>query len=95
MTESDIADPEMIAQVGDTTNELLQMGLVPIINENDAVTSRVQPVFDPETREVQWDNDVLAAKLAAEFKADLLVVLTDIDGLYTVSDDDETRTAQR
>ncbi|KAL1498600.1 hypothetical protein AB1Y20_013915 [Prymnesium parvum] len=95
VTEQDIADPEIIAQVGDTTNELLQLGFVPIINENDAVTSRVEPVFSPDTREVQWDNDTLAARLAAEVKADLLVVLTDIDGLYTKHADDALKVAQR
>ena len=83
VTESDMSDSETIAQVGDTTNELLQHGIVPIINENDAVTSRVEPVFAQDTREVQWDNDVLASRLAAELKADLLVILTDIDGSYT------------
>ena len=70
VTENDISDSDTIAQVGDTTNELLQLGIVPIINENDAVTARVQPVFTERTREVQWDNDVLSSRLAAELKAD-------------------------
>eukprot|EP00966_Prymnesium_polylepis_P332581 7388067-Prymnesium_polylepis.1 len=51
VTESDISDADTIAQVGDTTNELLQLGIVPIINENDAVTSRSQPVFASGSRE--------------------------------------------
>lgn len=91
VTEGDVSDPEMIAQIGDTTNELLQLGIVPIINENDAVTSRTEPVFAAETLEVQWDNDVLASRLAAELKADLLVILTDIDGLYTLEGDNEAK----
>lgn len=95
ITESDLADPEIIRQVGETTNELMQMGIVPIISENDAVTSRVQPVFDPVTREVQWDNDYLASRLAAEVQADLLVMLIDIDGLYISSDEDDESSAQR
>lgn len=52
VTESDISDPETIAQVGETTDELLQLGIVPIVNENDAVTSRSEPVFDYDTSEV-------------------------------------------
>lgn len=52
VTENDIADPDMIAQVGETTDELLRLGMVPIINENDAVTSRTEPVFDLATNEV-------------------------------------------
>lgn len=71
------------------------MGLVPIINENDTVTSRVQPVFDPNTGEVQWDNDYLAARLSAEVRADLLVLLTDIDGLYVKSDKEDATSAER
>ena len=85
VTESDISDPATIAQVGETTDELLQFGIVPIINENDAVTSRSEPVFDEDSLEVKWDNDALASKLAVELRADLMVVLTDIDGLYTMT----------
>lgn len=60
-----------------TFDELLKMGVIPIVNENDTVT----------TDEIEYgefgENDTLAAIVAALVGADLLVLLSDIDGLYT------------
>ncbi len=57
-----------------TINQLLKLGAVPIINENDTVA----------TTEIRYgDNDRLAARVATMTGADLLVLLSDIDGLYT------------
>jgi glutamate 5-kinase len=57
-----------------TINQLLKMRAVPIINENDTVA----------TTEIRYgDNDRLAARVATMTGADLLVLLSDIDGLYT------------
>ncbi|WP_337267895.1 glutamate 5-kinase [Oryzifoliimicrobium ureilyticus] len=57
-----------------TINQLLKIGAVPIINENDTVA----------TSEIRYgDNDRLAARVATMTGADLLVLLSDIDGLYT------------
>ena len=57
-----------------TVTKLLQMGCLPIINENDSTA----------TDEIKFgDNDLLAAKVAKLVNADLLVVLSTIDGLYT------------
>jgi glutamate 5-kinase len=57
-----------------TLNTLLKMGAVPVINENDTVA----------TAEIRFgDNDRLAARVAAMISADTLVLLSDIDGLYT------------
>ena len=57
-----------------TLNSLLKMGAVPVINENDTVA----------TEEIRFgDNDRLAARVAAMISADTLVLLSDIDGLYT------------
>jgi glutamate 5-kinase len=58
----------------DTFNELLAMGVIPIVNENDTVS----------TDEIEFgDNDTLSAIVAALIQADLLILLSDIDGLYT------------
>lgn len=58
----------------ETINQLLKLGAVPIINENDTVA----------TTEIRYgDNDRLAARVATMVGADLLVLLSDIDGLYT------------
>jgi len=87
ITEDDVSDGETLSQVRDTTMELLQLGTIPIINDNDAITSRSVPVMDDETGEIRWDNDSLSAVLASTLRADLLVMLTDLDGLYTAPPD--------
>ena len=57
-----------------TFNELFQLGVIPIVNENDTVA----------TDEIEFgDNDTLSAIVAALIHADLLILLSDIDGLYT------------
>lgn len=56
-----------------TLNQLLALGAVPLINENDTVA----------TQEIRYgDNDRLAARVAAMISADLLILLSDIDGMY-------------
>ena len=57
-----------------TLNRLLQLGALPVINENDTVAT---------DEIVIGDNDTLAAKVAQAVHADLLILLSDIDGLYT------------
>lgn len=60
-----------------TFHELLDMGVIPIVNENDTVS----------TDEIEYgefgENDTLSAIVAALIQADLLILLSDIDGLYT------------
>ncbi|MBQ7951106.1 MAG: glutamate 5-kinase [Clostridia bacterium] len=56
-----------------TFSTLLQMGVIPIVNENDVIS----------TEEIEFgDNDTLSAYVARLVKADLLIILTDIDGYY-------------
>ena len=57
-----------------TLNRLLEMGVIPIINENDSIATE---------EIVIGDNDTLAAIVATSARADLLILLSDIDGLYT------------
>lgn len=57
-----------------TLNRLLELGVVPIINENDTVATE---------EIVIGDNDTLAARVAQSVGAKLLILLSDIDGLYT------------
>ncbi len=67
-----------------TINELLDMGIIPVINENDTVS----------TEEIEFgDNDSLSATVATLVKADLLVILSDIDGMFT-SDPKENESAR-
>ncbi len=74
LTRQDIEDRQRYLNVRDTFAALLQGGIVPIINENDAVA----------TDEIKvGENDSLAAMVANLIEADLLILLTDTDGLYT------------
>ena len=61
-----------------TFNELLQLGVVPIVNENDTVSTSEIPYVDNF-----GDNDRLSAIVSALIGADLLILLSDIDGLFT------------
>ena len=64
LTEDELSDGDTLSQARDTTMELLGLGTIPIINDNDAITSRSVPVMDEDTGEIRWDNDSLAAVLA-------------------------------
>ena len=77
IANSDLDDREGYLNVRNTLNGLLDLGVVPVINENDVVAiQEIGPV-------VFGDNDILSAMVANLVDADLLVILSDIDGLYT------------
>ncbi len=74
MTGEDFNSAERHDNFTNTMNKLLEMGLMPIINENDTVA----------TDEIKvGDNDTLSALVAESIDADLLILLSDIDGLFT------------
>jgi len=74
MTKNTIVDNLNRFNARNTFSELLKMGVIPIVNENDTVA----------TYEIEiGDNDTLSAIVAALVEADLLILLSDIDGLYT------------
>lgn len=74
MTKITIVNDTSRHNARNTFRELLDLGVIPIVNENDTVA----------TDEIDFgDNDNLSAVVAAIVKADLLVLLSDIDGLYT------------
>nr|ALT55651.1 delta-1-pyrroline-5-carboxylate synthetase [Prunus persica] len=81
VTDSDFRDRDFRKQLSDTVKSLLSLKVIPIFNENDAVSTRRAPYEDSSG--IFWDNDSLAALLALELKADLLVLLSDVDGLYS------------
>ena len=74
ITADDIETPERAKNFHNTLARLLQLRTLPIINENDTVATE---------EIVIGDNDTLAAIVAESVKAQLLVLLSDIDGLYT------------
>ena len=74
ITGEDVEHPERSVNLKNTLSRLLELGALPIVNENDTVST---------TEIALGDNDTLAAILARSVKADLLVLLSDIDGLFT------------
>ena len=74
MTKTTILKPLNRTNAQNTFEELLKMGVIPIVNENDTVS----------TEEIEFgDNDSLSAVVTALVGGDLLILLSDIDGLYT------------
>ena len=78
LTRDVITFPESRRNVVNTLEQLLQMGIIPIINENDTVAV---DELDHETK--FGDNDQLSAIVLQLINADLLVMLSDIDGFYS------------
>ncbi len=74
LTDEDIADSERCANFKNTLCRLLQLGAIPVINENDSIAT---------DEIVIGDNDTLGAIVATTIGADLLIILSDINGLYT------------
>lgn len=79
LTQSDFSDEQHVNNLRFAVERLLALGIVPIINENDAV-SVLQSLEDGDP--VFSDNDSLAALCARTFNAEVLVLLTDVEGVY-------------
>lgn len=78
ITREDVEDPRRHENLAAAFDRLYGMGVLPIINENDAVA--VEEI-------VYGDNDSLSAVVAVLIQADALVILTETDGLYTANPD--------
>lgn len=74
ITGADVEAADRYENFSNTLNRLLELDAIPVINENDTVATE---------EIVIGDNDTLAAIVAKSIKADLLILLSDIDGLYT------------
>jgi glutamate 5-kinase len=85
LTEDDFLSPERYSNLRATLDTLLKLGVVPIINENDTVSTLEldRPSDAKGQRRVFGDNDKLSALVMTKIDADLLVLLSDVDGLYT------------
>ena len=74
LTKNTMVNPVSRANAKNTFDELFHLGVIPVVNENDTVS----------TYEMQFgDNDTLSALVASMVGADLLILLSDIDGLFT------------
>lgn len=74
LTGEDLRDEVRHQNITNTLLRLLELGVIPVINENDTVATDEVAV---------GDNDTLSAMVAVSVKADLLIILSDIEGLYT------------
>jgi glutamate 5-kinase len=79
LTEEDFLDRKRHENLRVTLETLLELGVIPIINENDTVSTA--ELDSPNTR-VFGDNDKLSALVLRHIGADLLILLSDVDGLY-------------
>ena len=79
LSRQDIDEPDRRHNLISTFEALLEWGVLPVVNENDSVTP--EEIEHAGTR-IFGDNDTLSAVVAKLVGADLLVLLTDIDGLY-------------
>lgn len=80
VTSDDFLDPDRAAGLSDTLRQLLARGIVPVVNENDAVSHHAAT----SQNRLFHDNDQLAALIAPLLECHLLILLTDVDGLYTL-----------
>ena len=84
LTEDDFASRARYLALRATLASLLELRVVPILNENDAVSTRELESRDERgAPAVFGDNDKLSALVAGKVEADLLVILSDVDALYT------------
>ena len=87
LTEDDFRDPVRYANLRATLDALLTLGVIPIVNENDTVSTAEldRPAEDTQherSERIFGDNDKLSALLMKHINADMLVLLSDVDGLY-------------
>ena len=76
MTLHTITEPSSRKNAMNTFSKLLELGVIPVVNENDTVATH-------EVEDTFGDNDFLASVVTALTGADLLILLSDIDGMYT------------
>ncbi|KAE8692871.1 Delta-1-pyrroline-5-carboxylate synthase [Hibiscus syriacus] len=94
VTDNDFRNGSFRKQLSETVKSLLALKVIPIFNENDAVSTQRAPYESfgigfqrrcscSDSSGIFWDNDSLAGLLALELQADLLVLLSDVEGLYS------------
>lgn len=82
LTEDDFSQRKKYLSLRTTLNKLLELNVIPIINQNDTVSTIELDEIYSEMQVCFSDNDKLSALVASELDADLLVILSDIDGLF-------------
>ncbi len=83
LTEDDFVDPQRFRNLSATLGRLFALGVVPILNENDVVSTAELETPGAAHRRIFGDNDRLSALVMGHVEADALVILSDVDGLFT------------
>jgi glutamate 5-kinase len=83
LTEDDFSDPIRHANLRHTLDTLLDLGAIPVLNENDTVSTLELERPVPGRNPIFSDNDHLSALVATHLDADLLVLLSDVSALHT------------
>lgn len=87
LTQDDLSNRTSYVHICSVLDSLLKLGAIPIVNENDVTSiDEIMPVMQGHSVNFS-DNDVLSALIANAVGADLLVILSDVDGLYTAHPD--------
>ena len=81
LTDDDFKFSERKSNLKQTLDRLMTYSVVPILNENDVISTRTEPYRDSELK-IVWDNDSLACLVATEMGMELTILLTDVEGLY-------------
>src|SRR5262245_46387058 len=101
LTQEDLGDRDRALCLRTTLMRLLELGTIPVLNENDSVSVRElvehrrkengadEPGGGKRSQPVFGDNDGLSARVAVCLDADLLILLTNVDGLFTASPDSD------
>jgi glutamate 5-kinase len=89
LTEEDFTDRRRYSNLQRTMEKLLKFGVVPVVNENDTVSTAELEYLEEGAGRVFSDNDRLAALVMSKLQSDVLVVLTNVDGLLKPTSGDE------
>lgn len=82
LIEDDFAQRRRYLSLRNTLNKLIELGVIPVINQNDTVSTLELETLYKDAQVSFSDNDKLSALVASELDADLLLILSDINGLY-------------
>jgi glutamate 5-kinase len=94
LTEEDFADRTRYSNLRQTMDVLLKLGVLPIVNENDTVSTAELDYLNIRAGErIFSDNDRLAALVMSRLEADVLILLTDVDGLLQTNSEDAAHAA--
>lgn len=82
VTDDDFKNDERRSNLKNTVEGLLKLGIVPILNENDAISTMKRRKESNESEYLFFDNDSLASLVSAELGVELMILLSDVEGLY-------------